>query len=157
VGTTFEFSHKLVGEISGGYLTRDYEEPTLQSLKGVIFDASLIWRANALTTVSLAAKSTADEVIVAGVSGVLRRDFALQVDHAFRRWLIATAKLAYGSDDYIGSLRKDDRYALSMGLAYKLTRTAQIKGELRHDWLRSSIPTADYTATAVLVGFRLAP
>jgi hypothetical protein len=31
----------------------------------------------------------------------------------------------------------------------------QLKGELRQSWLRSSVPGADYTATAMLVGLRL--
>jgi len=33
-------------------------------------------------------------------------DLVLQVDHAFRRWLIATAKLGFGIDDYVARTRR---------------------------------------------------
>jgi hypothetical protein len=154
VGTTFEFSRKLTGEVSAGYLTRTYQDPTLPDLAGAIFDASLIWTASALTTATLTAKSTVDETIVAGVSGTLRRDVGVQVDHAFRRWLIGTVRLGYGMDDYVGSAREDQRYSASGLMTYKLSRTVQVKGELRRDWLKSSVEGADYTATAVLGGLR---
>ena len=44
--------------------------------------------------------------------------------------------------------------AASLGIVYKLSRTMQLKGELREVWLRSNVSGVDYTATAVLVGLR---
>ena len=75
-----------------------------------------------------------------GVSAVFTRDVALQVDHAFRRWLIGSLKFNYGFDDYVGSTRKDDRYAISGTLTYKLNRMMQLKAELREEWLSASVP-----------------
>ncbi len=155
VGTSFEFSRKLTGEIAVGYLERTYKDPNLPELNGILFDASLIWRATGLTTVKLTATTTAAESTLINVAGVLRRDASLEVEHAFRRWLIGTAKIGYGLDEYVGSDRKDDRYGASLALTYKLTRTAQIKGEFRQEWLRSSQPGNDYTASIVMVGLRL--
>ena len=94
-------------------------------------------------------------MIVAGVSGNLSRDLSLQIDHAFRRWLIGTAKFGYGLDNYVGLERQDQRYFASLALIYKLTRELQLKGELRRDWLASSVPGVDYTADQVLLGVRL--
>ena len=93
--------------------------------------------------------------MVPGVSGAFRRDTGLELNHAFRRWLIATAKVDFGSDEYVGSTRLDHRYLGSVGLVYKLDRTMQIKGELRQERLRSNLPGSDYTANIVLVGLRL--
>ena len=73
-----------------------------------------------------------------GVSGDLSRDFGLQVDHAFRRWLIGTAKIGYGIDDYVGLARIDQRWFASIGLIYKLTREHAAQGEIRRDWLIST-------------------
>jgi hypothetical protein len=155
VGTSFEFSPKLLGEVSVGYLTRMYQDPSLPDLQTPTIDAALIWSATPLTNIKLRIATAADESTVPGVSGVLRHDATLQVDHAFRRWLIATVKLGYGTDQYVGSVREDERYLASLGLAYKLTRTTQVKGELRQEWLRSNLPGNDYTATIALVGLRL--
>jgi hypothetical protein len=155
VGTTFEFSRVLTGEFSIGYLNRSYQDPTLKDFHAFVMDGSLIWTATALTTVKLTARSTADESTLVGVSGVLRRDFGVQMDHAFRRWLIGTARIGYGHDDYEGSPRKDDRYVASAGLIYKLNREVQVKAELRREWMRSNTPGFDYTANIALVGLRL--
>ena len=102
----------------------------------------------------LTATTRADESRVAGVSGVFTREMTLQVDHAFRRWLIATGKLTHGNDDYIGSDR-DDRTSASAAITYKLTREIHLKSEVRRDWLRSSQPGSDYTADVILFGLRL--
>ena len=40
-------------------------------------------------------------------------------------------------------------------LVYKLNRRSQVKAEFREEWLRSTVPTADYMATVMLLGLRL--
>jgi hypothetical protein len=153
-GSTFELTRHLVGEASIGYLQRDYKDPTLGKLHGVIYDASLTYYASPLTTLKLDAKSKVDESVLPGVSGALTRDVSLQVDHSFRRWLIGTLKFGFGQDDYEGSPRVDDRYTASAGLTYKITREVHLKGEFRREWLRSNVEGADYTANIAMVGLR---
>jgi hypothetical protein len=156
-GSTFELTRTLTGEVSLGYLMRTYKDPTLPNLHGLLVDASLIWAATGLTTATLTAKTTVDESTLFGVSGVLRRTAAMQVDHAFRRWLIGTLKVAYEKDEYQGSTRVDNRYAASALVTYKLSRAWQVKGELREEWLRANIIGADYNATIALLGLRWQP
>ncbi|CAL8978084.1 hypothetical protein RHODGE_RHODGE_00895 [Rhodoplanes serenus] len=154
-GTTFEFSRKLVGEASLGWLWRVYEDPRLTTIDGLTIDAALTYTASELTTAKLIATSRAAEIIVPGLSGVFSRDVGLQVDHSFRRWLIGTAKIGTGIDDYFGSPRLDHRYYVSFAMLYKLSREIQFKTEVRHDWLRSNLPNVDWDATLVTVGVRL--
>lgn len=154
VGSTFELTRHLVGEASIGYVQRDYKDPTLGKVHGLIYDASLTYYATPLTTLKLDAKSTVDESILPGVSGTLIRDASLQVDHSFRRWLVGTLKFGFGQDDYEGSPRVDDRYLASAALTYKFTRQVHLKGEFRREWLRSNVVGADYTANIAMVGLR---
>jgi hypothetical protein len=100
LGSTFEMSRFLTGEVAVGYTRRNYEDPRLNQLSGLIGNASLIWTVNALTTAKFTANSSVGESTIAGVSGVLYRDVGLQVDHAFRRWLIGSVKLGVGLDTY---------------------------------------------------------
>jgi hypothetical protein len=153
-GTTFDLRGTLTGEIALGYTQRTYEDPGLDRLAGLIGNASLIWTANALTTVKLSANSTVGESTVAGVSGVLYRDVGLQIDHSFRRWLIGSVKLGFGLDNYDGMSREDKRFLAGVGLTDKLDRSTQIKGEFRQDWLRSSVTGNDYSASVFLLGLR---
>ena len=94
---------------------------------------------SALTNVKLTAATVASETTVPGTAGVLTRNAGVEVEHAFRRWLIGAVKFSYGLDDYVGSTRKDDRYAVAGTLTYKLNRDVQVKAEVRQEWLRSTI------------------
>jgi hypothetical protein len=111
----------------------------------------------------LTASSKAEETVLPGVSGVLRRDIGVQVDHALRRWLIWTARAGYGFDDYVsdpcscnGFLeRKDTRASLGTALTYKFNREFSLKGEYRYDQLHSNSPGPNYHANVFLVGLKL--
>lgn len=106
---------------------------------------------------------------------MLYRDVGLQIDHAFRRWLIGTFKVGFGLDSYRGGTvdpgvslcdcvvsdpggtaadRVDKRFSIGAGLTYKLDRIMQIKGEFRQEWLRLNVTSADYTASIFLLGLR---
>jgi hypothetical protein len=153
-GATFEISKLLTGEVALGYTKRDYQDPRLSDVAGLIGDASLVWTATALTTVKLTGSSTVGEVDIPGVSGALYRDVGLQVDHAFRRWLIGSVKIGFGNDNYVGLDRNDNRYSVGGALTYKFDRSWQVKGEVRQDWLRSNQSGNDYNATTFLLGLR---
>jgi hypothetical protein len=155
VGSTFKLTNLLTGDIGIGYGRRTYEDPRLAQIGGLIGNASLIWTANALTTVKFTGASAVSETIIPGVSGELSRDAGLQLDHSFRRWLIGTVKVGFGVDDYVGLDRQDKRYSAGLGLTYKLNRTVQIKGEIQQNWLRSNVTGNNYSATVFLLGVRI--
>jgi hypothetical protein len=154
VGSTFELSRLLTGQIALGYTQRVYQDPRLEQVAGVIGDASLLWTATALTTVKLVGASTVGESTVAGVSGVFYRNVGVQVDHAFQRWLIGSVKVGFELDDYVGMPREDKIYSAGVGLTYKLNRLVQVKGEFRQNWLRSNITGNDYNASVFMLGLR---
>jgi hypothetical protein len=154
-GSTFSFHRLLTGEFALGYIERDYKDPSLQQLRGLSFDASLIYALSALTNVKLTATTVAGETTVPGTAGIFTRNAGVEVEHAFRRWLIGAVKFNYGLDDYVGSARKDDRFAISGTLTYKLNRLMQLKAEIREEWLRSTVPGVDYAATVMMLGLRL--
>jgi hypothetical protein len=155
LGTAFEFTRTLTGEISAGYLERFYQDPNLPNIRAPLVDASLTWAMSALTTVKFAATTNVTEAVLTDVSGVLVHGNGLEVSHAFRRWLIATAKFGYEIDDYIGSLRQDHKYVASLAMTYKLNRDLWLKSELREEWLISNIPNSNYAATIALIGLRM--
>jgi hypothetical protein len=155
IGTTFELSRQLTGDVSVGYLRRSYEDPQLQDLSGIVADASLIWTASALTKATFTAKSSVYESTDPDVSGVLARDFGVQVDHSFRDWLIGMLKFGYGLDDYVGTSRVDQRLSVAAGLTYKMNRNVQWKSEVRREQRSSNVPGEDYAANIFLLGLRL--
>jgi hypothetical protein len=155
VGATLSITRWLTGEIAAGYMERDYRDPTLPNIGGPTIDGTLTWQMSALTTAKLTAASTIGESTLQGVSGEFSRDVNIEVDHAFRTWLIGTAQIGYGNDNYVGLSRDDDRYFATIGVIYKLNRSMQIKAQLRQDWLNSNQPGNAYQATSALLTLRL--
>ena len=157
VGSSFELGRLITGQASIGYATRTYQDIRLNELKGLLAAASLIWTATPLTTVTLGTTSSVDESTLPGVSGVLSRYYTAQFDHAFRRWLIGTLRFGYGTAAYQGSDRTDQRSYAAANIVYKMTRTVQIKGEVRHDWLVSNVSGVNTQSTSFLIGMRFQP
>ena len=154
-GTSFEFSRLLTGDIAVGWAERNYADPRLNRIDGLLTSSSLTWTATPLTTAKFYSTTSIDEVIVPGVSGVLTHTYTFEVDHDFRRWLTAVGKFTYGTYDYQGDGRFDKTYSLEGDLIYKLTRNLWIKGTLRHDVLDSNVPLASSTSNVVMLGVRV--
>ena len=152
-GVNLSLARMLTGEFGAGYLNQMYRSP-LTNLGGFVVDGALAWSATALTTVKLFASTTTAESPLFLVSGVLTRGVGVQVDHAFRRWLIGTARFAVAHDIY-GGWRRDDRYVASIGLSYLLTRDVWLKGEFRQEWEQANVPGSNYVASVWLLGVRL--
>jgi hypothetical protein len=154
-GTSFEFSRLLIGEISIGYAARNYVDPRLEPLSGLLSASSLTWTATPLTTAKFYSTTSIDETVVPGVSGVLTHIYTFEVDHDFRRWLSAIGKFTYGTYDYQGDGRFDRTYSLEGDLIYKLTRNFWIKGTLQRNLLDSNVAGASSTSTVMLLGVRV--
>jgi hypothetical protein len=154
-GSSFEFTRLLTGEIAVGYGFRDYVDPRLNRLQGLLTTASLVWSATPLTTAKFFSDTSIGETTLPGVSGVLTRLYTVEVDHDFRRWLTAIGKFTWGTLDYQGDIRRDRTYSLSGDLIYKLTRSLWVKGTLRRDVLASNIPGGSSASTVVMLGVRV--
>lgn len=154
-GTTFEFTRLLTGEASIGYAARSYTDTRLEVLKGLLTSASLIWTATPLTTAKFVSTTSIDETTVPGVPGILTRTYTVEVNHDFRRWLTATGKFTYVTQDYQENFRFDKIYSLQGDLVYKLNREIQLKAQVRRDILDSNILGASTASTVVMLGVRL--
>ncbi len=155
VGTSFELTRLLIGEASIGYTARNYADPRLDQLTGLLTSGSLVWSATPLTTARFTSVTFVDESFVPGVSGVLTRSHTIEIDHDFRRWLTGIGRFTYATQEYRGSDRSDQIYSISGDLVYRLNREFQIKAQVRHDVLSTNIPGASSAATVVMLGVRL--
>jgi hypothetical protein len=154
IGAAVNMFGSLSGEMAIGYVDRVYKDPTLPNVAGVIGDGALIWQPSALTTAKLSATSQVYETVVNGASGELSRDLTLEVDHAFRYWVIGVLKGGYGNDVYPGAGLQDNRWFASIGAVYKLSREYQLNATVRQDWQIATQPIFTYNATSFLLGFR---
>ena len=154
-GTSFEFSRLLTGEIAVGYAMRDYVDPRLNRLEGLLVSSSLVWTATPLTTAKFYSDTTITETTIPGASGVLTHIYTVEVDHDFRRWLTAIGKFTWGTLDYQGNPRRDKIFTVSGEAIYKMSRNLWLRGTLRRDWLESNLPGNSTASTVVMLGVRV--
>jgi hypothetical protein len=154
-GTSFEFSRLLTGELSIGYAARNYVDPRLERLQGLLVASSLVWNATPLTTARFFSDTQIAETTLPLTSGVLVHTYTFEVDHDFRRWLTAIGKFTYGTYDYQGNVRRDQTHSIEGDLVYKMSRDLWVKGTLRRDILDSNIPLSSSASTVVMLGVRL--
>ena len=155
IGSTFEISRQLTGEISGGYQNRTYEDPRLKNLRGFVGDAAVLWSPTPLTTVTLRGSATLGDTTVSGSSGTTVRTVALEIAHALRRNLTVTGFTGFTRTDYEGQNLREDQLNVGARIEYRLTRTFAIRASFTHERLTSTSPGNDYTANVSMVGLRV--
>lgn len=155
VGSSFELTRLVRGEVSIGHQTRRYDDPRLKELRGLIGDASLVWNATELTTVTLRGASSLNDTTIAGVNGATYRSAELKVAHALRRNLMLTGTVGWAETDYQGFPLREATTTLGAALDWKLTRSVAVRASFTHERLNSTAQGADYTANVYLLGLRL--
>ncbi|MGY3448282.1 hypothetical protein ACVILH_000624 [Bradyrhizobium sp. USDA 4353] len=154
-GVTLNYADKLTGDVAVGYLTRRFQDPLLKPVNGFIADANLNWQFAKETAIAFGAKSQVVESTEVGISGVLKRDVTVGVEHQFEPWLVGTFLAGYGQDAFTGTTRVDNRYLVELGMLYKFSRLLQFRASVRREDTRSNFKENNLSATVVQVGARV--
>jgi hypothetical protein len=155
IGSTFEFWPQLTGTASVGYAARAYDDPRLRNLTGPTADASLIWAATPLTTLTLNGATSFNETTVTGASGIESHTIGVSLSHALFRYLTLTASVIYQNNEYRGAPIVENTLTESLKAQYHLSRSLVLTGTLSHQRLKSSVAGSDYTQNVALLGLRL--
>lgn len=155
LGTSFELSRVLTGQIAAGSMERSYQDGRLSRISGPAFESALIWTATPLTSITLRGTSEIGETTIAGASGTFSRKLALEISHALRRNVTLKAIGSVQGNHYQGVSLHDTQMTSALQADYALSRSMVIRGSFTHERLKSSLAGNDYTANALLVGLRL--
>ncbi len=155
VGSTFELSRVLTGQVSAGYSQRHYADSRLRDASGPTFDSSLIWTATPLTTVTLRATTDIAETTIPAASGAVTRTGSLGVDHTLMRNLTLGAVGTVQSTNYQGVGLSQNTYSGTLKADYNLTRWLVLRGSVMQERMTSSSPGSGYTANVYLLGLKL--
>jgi hypothetical protein len=154
-GTTFELSRILTGQIAAGYAQRNYTDARLKSIAAPTLDASLVWTATPLTTLTLRGATTINETTVTNSSGYVTHTGSVEASHALLRNFTIGAVGSVSVNDYAGINLKETTYAATLKADYNLTRSLIFRGSFTHERLQSTAPGSDYTANVFLLGLKL--
>lgn len=157
VGTTFEITRLLTGEIAVGAIRRGYDDPRLGDLTSPILNAALTWAVTPLTTVRATAQASVDETTVLNANGVRTARGTLEVSHALRRNVTLTAGLTASDAEYSGVAISEQGFGALARVDYKLTRWLGIRASYNYERLHSTFAGSSYTANVFLLGMRFTP
>ena len=154
-GLRVSFSQMLTGEASMGYGVRDYRDARLSEVGAPLIDASLIWSATPLTTVTLRTATTLQDAVVAGASGDINRAYTINLDHALTQRIRLGLSGGLTTDRYVGISERDHSYNLGLTGEYHLSREVVLKASYTHQQFISSLPGSSYKSDTALIGVRL--
>ena len=148
-------SQILRGEVSLGYGEQTPDDRRLSTINGMIIDANLAWRVNALNAMLFRASTDVVETTVAGAAGGFARRGALEWRHAFLKPLIGTASIGYSATDYQGNGISENLTESAFGLEYYLAPEAMVFGRLQHSTYRINSGIGNWDGDEIRVGMRL--
>ena len=154
-GATLAFTRQLTGEASFGYGARTYVDPRLQNFGGPVIDASLIWSATPLTTVTAKAQTTLGDSVAAGASGALTRAYSLDVAHAVTRALTLGATASWSGNTYVGLTQRDSTATYGLRAEYHVSRELVLKASASRQIYDSNTPNSNYVADVFMLGLKL--
>ena len=155
--STFEITRLITGEAAAGYEVRRFEDERLRELRGPILDAAVIWAVTPLTTLRLRASAQTDDTTVTNASGILSQRAVVELHHDLRRNLSLIGALTFSRAEYQGIFLREDGFAASLRLDYRLTRALALRASYTHESLKSTSPGSNYKADVFLVGMRIQP
>ena len=155
VGSTFDITRSLTGEIAAGYTTRSFSDGRLSDLTSPVLDASLIWAISPLTALRIRATSDLEDTITAGSSGIFNRRLALDIEHALLRNLSLGLNAEVRQEDTQNSSFSQDTYTAGVRADYRLSKSLVFRSSYTFQRLSSSFAGGSYSSHLVLFGIRL--
>lgn len=145
----------LRGTISIGYGRQVPDAPSLAPVDAFLFDANLAWRPTEITSLLLTAQSDIYDTTTVDSGGVVGHTAGLELRHAFRRYLIASAGIAYTHYDYDATPYTESQWLTFAGLEYYASPELVLFTRYEHLDFDSGDLDGDYQRDEVRMGVRV--
>ncbi|MGQ0455997.1 MAG: outer membrane beta-barrel protein [Hyphomicrobium sp.] len=156
LGVSFGNSGQVMrGEVSLGYGRQSPDDGQLESVDGLILDANATWRISELTSVLFNGRSDVAETTTANVGGAFSRLASIEIRHALRRHVVASASLSYATQDSQDGVIDDRERRVGLGLEYFVNPNTVLFGNYLHTAFKGVGVDSDFDADEVRMGLRL--
>ncbi|WP_296718905.1 outer membrane beta-barrel protein [Erythrobacter sp.] len=157
-GVRLELDNLLSGEIRAGVLHRDVDDPSARGLTGVSFGANLDWSVTPLTTLRLFADRQVEEGGSQLVSGNVRSQARLVVEHELLRNVVLEGQASYAQIDTIGQIDVSaQEYMLMAETTWRLNRNLRVFARAdRFERFSDGDFFRDFARNRVMAGVRVA-
>ncbi|MFC7290033.1 outer membrane beta-barrel protein [Hirschia litorea] len=163
VGTNFQLSSLIRGEVAVGYLFEEREDARFEDIEGLAVNADVQWLPTPLTTLSLGVDRYSSDTGQIDIPSALVTSGEVRVDHELKRNILLTASANAGVEEFDGNNAiasyNQDFYDVGAGAVYKLNPNAHLDFNLRYYNRDSSNETRgrNFDQTIVGVGLKLFP
>ncbi|HWK44782.1 MAG TPA: outer membrane beta-barrel protein [Stellaceae bacterium] len=155
LGTGYEISRIINGEVYVGYQNQSYDDSRLKDNGGVIFGGNLLWNPTQLTSVKLNIARTIEETTLTGASGYFQTVLAVTGEHELLRNLLLSVTPAYVRSEYQGISRTDDYFQVSAGMKYLVNHRLSLGAQASYRMRSTTISASDYDREQYTVSGRL--
>lgn len=157
-GVRLELDNLLFGEVRVGVLHREVDDPTTEGLTGLSFGANLTWTLTPLTTLRLFADRQVEEGGSQLISGNIRSQARLVVEHELLRNLVLEGQAGFAQIDTIGLIEESaQEYNLMVEATWRLDRNFRVFARAdRFERFSDEEFFRDFTRNRVMAGVRVA-
>jgi len=155
VGTDFELSSLMRGDIGIGYQQYEYDDPAFEDVDGLSVAANLQWFVTQLTTITGGAQRTVIDPGLVLSNAAIESSVSARADHELRRNVILTGEARFTNFDFESINRDDDRFTAKVGATWKVNPNIWLDGS--YELTDQSSNVQDFTENRVLFGLRIFP
>jgi hypothetical protein len=122
VGSNFDLSHLIRGEVFIGYLDQSFDIGAYKEVSGVSLRGYVQWFPTQLLTVTLSGTRIPVDSAIPGIGAYLDSNVSGRFDYELLRNLLVSGTVTYENDDYTGLSRHDDRNFETLSATYLMNR-----------------------------------
>lgn len=153
VGTDFDVTAVLFGDVAIGYRSQDYDDSRFDTIGDVAGRASLTWNPTGLTTVSASIKrGEVIETTQSGSAAIFETAGRVTLDHELLRNLLLHAGVSVSDEDYQDIDRSDTYVQAGFGAKYLMNRYIQLDLSYGYLSLGSDAQGGDFTNNTIVLG-----
>ncbi|QNE04878.1 outer membrane beta-barrel protein [Croceicoccus marinus] len=149
-----QVSALLFLRMQAGYLRYKFDDPQLQTVSGLAFDAEVLWNVTPLTSIEIRAQRALDENASPDFAGNRRTELAARVDHELLRNLILTADARISHSSPVGGQSSSTRYDGALGAEYLVSRRFRLLASAHHEQRSSNDSNIEFSRNIVRAGLR---
>ncbi len=132
VGSNFNISHLVRGEVFLGYLDQTYDNSAYKEVSGVSARGYVQYYPTQLLTLTLSGARVPVDSVIEGAGAYLDSSVTVEADYELLRNLVLTASGAYENDSYSGISRQDDRNTETLSATYLMNRLVSLNLTYQH-------------------------
>jgi uncharacterized protein (PEP-CTERM system associated) len=116
----------ISGEFGVGYVQQQFVDPTIGTINGPSYRATLTWSPTRLLDIHYKAEQLVTETADTGSTGVLADAQQLGLDYELLRNVAISLAAGYESDRFFGQQRKDHVVSTDARVKYMINRFASV-------------------------------